>query len=105
MASERITSVTMPDLEKETERMRDYIGCVYDIWSESSDYAAASSLENGTYEKYDDEIRKIIGEEACHSISDSLLHLACETEYAGFEAGFRYGVLFMSDMLKGGGGK
>ncbi len=44
MASERITSVTMPDLGKETERMRDYIGCVYDIWSESSEQSGKRDL-------------------------------------------------------------
>ena len=48
------------------------------------------------------EILKAVGEKASYSISDNVTDLACEAEIAGFESGLRYGIMFMSGMLKGG---
>ena len=75
---------------------------VYDLWVNSEDYCKNSALENENYEKAKGIVKGIIGEDTYKKISDEVLGLAYNAEVSGFDNGFRYGVMFMSGMLKGG---
>lgn len=81
---------------------QDIMNVVHGRWVKSESYYAQSALENGAYEKCTEKMKEIVGEKEYDRISDSVGDLACEAEIAGFNSGFRYGVLFMSGMLKGG---
>lgn len=72
---------------------------IYNLWTESEKYKDQSALENGTYDQQREEIIKVVGKEADHEICDFYTDAACESERAGFESGFRYGMLFASGML------
>lgn len=72
----------------------------YDVWVNSEDYQRESALENEIYEKHAGEIKKIIGEKTYCKVGDDVIGLACEAEITGFESGLRYGITFMSGMLK-----
>lgn len=74
----------------------------YTKWCESENYKEQSCAENDIYDTHVDEIRCIIGKPAYHNISDGISGLAVEAEYAGFEAGLKYGLLFMQGAQKGG---
>lgn len=74
----------------------------YVKWNESNGYKEQSSLENEIWDMRSEEIRRITGEEVYHNLSDEIVNLACEAEYAGFEAGLRYGVMFMQGVQEGG---
>lgn len=74
----------------------------YEMWVESAEYNTQSAVENEKYSKCKANILKAIGEKASYDISDNITDLACEAEIAGFENGLRYGIMFMSGMLKGG---
>lgn len=75
---------------------------VYDLWVNSEDYCKDSVLENECYGKTKEKVKGIIGESVYNKISDEVLGLACDAEIAGFDNGFRYGIMFMTGMLKGG---
>lgn len=70
---------------------------LYGRWTESDSYKTESALEDGRYNECKKEIVKIIGKKRCSQISDSILGLAFESEVAGFEKGFCYGVTFMME--------
>ena len=72
---------------------------IFEQWAESENYHRKSALENGTYKKYIERMGEVIGEREYTRISDDITYLACEAEIAGFNSGFLYGVMFMSDML------
>ena len=74
----------------------------YTKWCESEDYKEQSSLENDVYDRYIRKIKAVIGEDEYYNVSDYVTSLACESEYAGFEAGLKYGILFVQGMQKGG---
>ncbi len=75
---------------------------LYTKWCESEVYKEQSSLENDVYDSYNTQIKAVIGEDACYNVSDYVVDLASEAEYAGFEAGLRYGLLFMQGAQEGG---
>lgn len=80
----------------------DVLQMVYGLWVNSEDYRKNSALENECYEKTKEKAKGIVGESVYNKISDEVLGLACEAELAGFDNGFRYGIMFMTGMLKGG---
>ncbi|WP_279086647.1 hypothetical protein [Bacteroides acidifaciens] len=82
--------------------MENIMHAFYEMWVESAEYNTQSAVENEKYAKCKAEILKAVGEKASYSISDNVTDLACEAEIAGFESGLRYGIMFMSGMLKGG---
>lgn len=60
-------------------------------------YKKESAIENGNYDECKKEIVKIIGEKCYSQVSDSISRVACESEMAGFEKGFCYGIMFMME--------
>lgn len=74
---------------------------LHGAWSDTNEYRSQSAAENNVYDKHTKEIQDAIGEKACYDISDYLMDIACDAEISGFEHGFRYGVMFMSGILKG----
>lgn len=80
----------------------DVLRAVYDLWVNSEDYRKDSALENGCYVKTKEEAEGIVGKSAYNKICDEVIGLACNAEIAGFGNGFRYGIMFMTGMLKGG---
>lgn len=80
----------------------DVLQTVYDSWVNSENYRNDSSLENENYKKAKEIMKGIVGETTYNKISDEVLGLACDAEIAGFDNGFRYGIMFMNGMLKGG---
>lgn len=75
---------------------------VYDLWTKSEDYCKDSALENEHYEKTAENTKDVVGESAFRKISDDIINLAYNAEVSGFDNGFRYGIMFMSGILKGG---
>ena len=73
----------------------------FEMWVESENHKEQSAVENEIYDKETGEIKALVGAKIYHDISDNVLNLACEAECAGFENGFRYGILFMNSVLKG----
>ncbi len=82
--------------------MESIMSSFYEMWSSSAEYNTQSAVENEKYSKCKADIIKVIGEKASYDISDNITDLACEAEIAGFESGLRYGIMFMSGILKGG---
>lgn len=74
----------------------------YERWSESAEYMSQSALENEIYDECVARISEVIGKETLHDISDDIVNLANEAECEGFSNGFRYGIMFMTGVLKGG---
>lgn len=75
---------------------------LYQMWVDSKEYYKESSLENEIYNECTGKIKNVVGESLYHEISDSVTDLACEAEMSAFEIGLRYGILFITDMMKGG---
>lgn len=75
---------------------------IFNIWAETEDYKRQSVLENGEYSKVLEKLHPILSREDYSRTSDDVGNLAYESEIAGFNSGFRYGVMFMSGLLKGG---
>lgn len=75
---------------------------IFKDWISSPEYTTESYLENGGFVKHEDIIKGAIGDKSYHDVSDQIVSLACESEEAGFQNGFRYGIAFLHDMLKGG---
>lgn len=75
---------------------------IFNEWLDSQGYITESYLENGGLVKHEDIIKGAIGSKEYYDISDQIVDLACNAEEAGFQNGFRYGVAFMHDILKGG---
>lgn len=75
---------------------------VYDLWINSENYQKNSALENECYEKRAEKIKNIVGKNMYREIGDDVIGLACDAESAGFNYGFRYGIMFMNGILKGG---
>lgn len=71
---------------------------LYVMWSESQEYTGQSEMEN----ECEARIVGVVGEQAYNDICDDITKLACRSEYAGFENGLRYGVMFMNEILQGG---
>lgn len=74
---------------------------LYEAWTETKGYWKESAVENKSYKDYRASIEAILGEDAYKKSSDEIVSFACEAEEAGFQQGFRYGVMFMSGILKG----
>lgn len=79
----------------------DVLQTVYDLWVSSAEYKN-SALESEQYEICKNKVLEIVGESAFRKISDEIIGLACNAEIMGFDSGFRYGIMFMSGILKGG---
>ena len=73
---------------------------IFEQWVESENYCRQSVLENGTYKKNREKMKKVIDKKEYSRINDDITYLACEAEIAGFNSGFLYGVMLMSDMWK-----
>lgn len=73
---------------------------LHEAWADTDEYLSQSAVENSIYDNHVKEIREAVGEKACYDISDYLASMACDAEFGGFEHGFRYGVMFMSGILK-----
>ena len=78
---------------------RKVIDSLYEAWSDADEYCKQSAIESVIYTNHVKKIAGVIGEKFRHDISDYLTDIACDAEYAGFEYGFRYGVMFMSSIL------
>ncbi len=74
----------------------------YTGWCESRDYDEQSVLENGVYDRINKQIKDSIGADAGYKISDYIMSIVCDSEYAGFESGLRCGILLMQDIQRGG---
>lgn len=61
-----------------------------------------SAVENDVRRNFEKKAEKAMGEEVFDNVEDDILELANKAEQSGFENGFRLGVLFMSEILKGG---
>ncbi len=83
---------------------RQVMEAIFNIWVEDGDYKQQSVLENGAYRKVLEKLQPILNREDYNRISDDVGNLAYESEIAGFNRGFRYGVMFMRGLLKGGKG-
>ena len=79
-----------------------FMEAILNIWVETDDYKLESVLENGAYSKVLEKLQPILNQEDYSRTSDDIGNLACKSEIMGFNSGFRYGVMFMSGMLKGG---
>lgn len=79
----------------------DILQTVYDLWVGSEEYKN-SALESEQYNICKNKVLEVVGESVYHKISDEIVGLACEAEITGFDSGFRYGIMFMTGMLKGG---
>lgn len=79
----------------------DVLQVVYDLWVGSGEYKN-SALESEQYEICKNKVLEVVGESVYRKISDEIIGLACDAEIAGFNSGFRYGIMFMTGMLKGG---
>lgn len=75
---------------------------VYNDWTDSDQYQNQSALENETYDNNKRKIVSVIGCKKYDEIYGPLIDLGTEAEVAAFSEGFRRGILFMSDMMKGG---
>ena len=82
--------------------MESIMSAFYDTWVGSGNYSTQSAVESEKYSRYRMKIEETIEEKVLHDISDDITNIACEAEIAGFENGVRYGIMFMSGMLKGG---
>lgn len=69
----------------------------YETWVASEDYRRISVLESDRAKDYYDRIETMSGDA---SISDECGSLICEGEYTGFKNGLKYGIAFISDMLR-----
>lgn len=74
----------------------------YESWTESDVYRKQSPMENEIYTKNETEIVSIIGKEKFGEVYDFIISLASESEDIAFREGFRRGMLFMTDVMKGG---
>ncbi len=79
----------------------DVLQTVYDLWVSSEEYKN-SALESEQREICESKVSEVVGESVYNKISDEIIGLACDAEIAGFDSGFRYGIMFMTGMLKGG---
>lgn len=79
----------------------DVLQAIYDLWVESEEYGKSSALENERYKESTENVKGVVGDDAYHKITDDIARLGCYAEIAGFDAGFRYGIMFMSGMLGG----
>lgn len=61
-------------------------------------------MENGFVRQEGQEIVKYTKPKEDGTVWDYIMSIACETEAAAFEQGFRRGILFMMDMMRGGVG-
>ena len=59
-------------------------------------------MENECYERNKKRVKRTVGEDIYDKISDDIIDLAYDAEMAGFDNGFRYGIMFMNGILKGG---
>ncbi len=74
---------------------------LYELWTNSENYFKDSPLENEEYEEHVKKVTDVVGEKTYNKITDDILTLAGSAEMTGFNNGFRYGVMFMSGILKG----
>lgn len=74
----------------------------YEKWTETDEYRQQSAVENASKINCKNKSIKSISEEQYEDIEDNILSLANEAEQSGFSNGFRFGVLFMNEILKGG---
>lgn len=80
------------------------LASMYDLWLESEIYHSESSLESEVFKQGLAEIGKLVEKQDLGNIADRITHIACDVETVAFEQGFRRGVLFMAEMMKGGVG-
>ena len=82
--------------------MSENVWLFYEKWIAAKEYKEQSPIENGLCESCKKAIEKITGKKQFSDIEDYILDFASEAEKAGFSNGFRLGVLFMGDIMKGG---
>ena len=73
----------------------------YTMWTESKEYISQSAMENEKRTKCETQVIGAIGDQAYYDIGDNIMDLVCEAEFAGFENGLRYGIMFMNEIFKG----
>lgn len=78
------------------------LNAIFTAWTEEENYSRSSAVENEIYKEHTNRIKDATKGMLYSKIQDDIDHLACAAEYAGFENGLRYGIMFMSGMLKGG---
>ena len=81
---------------------KEIIATVYESWIESKDYFKESALESDVLRLEENILMGLIDNKNKNDASDFLSHIGYMAERDGFEYGFRKGVLFMMDMMKGG---
>lgn len=81
---------------------KNVIQTVFELWVNSEEYKKNSALENECYERNKKGLKSAVGESIYNEISDNIMDLAYDAEMAGFDSGFRYGIMFMNGVLKGG---
>lgn len=74
----------------------------YEKWVETEEYRQQSAIENDVCRDFEKKVEKVMGKELFENVEDDIIGLAEKAEQSGFSNGFRFGVLFMNEMLKGG---
>jgi len=74
----------------------------YQKWTESEEYHEQSAMENSIKDEFEKAVRKAVGQQKYDDNEDDIFGFANEAEQSGFSNGFRLGVLFMGEMVKGG---
>lgn len=80
---------------------KEIIETAYEEWIESAEYSAESALESGTLKKEETSLMSFVEEKNLNDASDFITHIAYSAERDGFEQGFRRGIMFMMDIMRG----
>lgn len=78
------------------------IATAYEAWIDSDEYSIQSALESNVLKTEEKNLIDFVGKENHIDASDYICHIGYISERAGFEQGFRRGILFMMGIMKGG---
>lgn len=78
------------------------IATAYESWIESNEYSIQSALESKVLKTEEENLIGFVGKDNIHDALDYICHIGYISERAGFEHGFRRGILFMMGIMKGG---
>lgn len=78
------------------------IATAYESWIDSDEYSIQSALESKVLKTEEKNLIGFVREDNIRDASDYICHISYISERAGFEQGFRRGILFIMDMMKGG---
>ncbi len=70
---------------------------LYTKWGDSENYKKHNCVENEAYYRSSEHIENATGRKLYLDIEDYITSIAVEAEYAGFEAGLRYGMRIMQE--------